>query len=62
MFKMATEGQRWHIVGWYIAPDYASTIEVIVTAIGKFPRRTDLIVASNFNEYLEEPELNLHDD
>ena len=33
IFQMASGGQRWHIVGFYLASDNAFTIEDVVAAI-----------------------------
>ena len=38
IFQMAPGGQRWKIVGCYLAPDDASTIEDVVAAISQRPR------------------------
>ena len=36
-FQLASGDRWWYIVGWYLAPEDASTIEDIVTAISKRP-------------------------
>ena len=53
-FKAVTGRRRWYIIGCYIAPDGAWTIERVVTALGYQPRGTALIVAGYFNTYLGE--------
>ena len=49
-----TGKRRWYIIGCYIAPDDARTIERVVTALGDQPRVTALIVAGDFNTDLGE--------
>ena len=46
---METGWRRWYIIGCYLAPDDARTIERVVTALGDQPRGTALIVAGDFN-------------
>ena len=41
--------RRWYIVGCYIAPDDAQTIERVVTALGDQPAGTALVVAGELN-------------
>ena len=53
-FKVVTGRRRWYIIGCYIAPDDAQTIERVVTALGDQPRGTALIVAGDFNTDLGE--------
>ena len=48
-FKVMTGRRRWYIIGCYIAPDDARTIERVVTALGDKPRGPALIVAGGFN-------------
>ena len=48
-FEVATGGRRWYIIGCYLAPDDARTIERVVTALGDQPRGTALLVAGDFN-------------
>ena len=48
-FKVATGARRWYIIGCYLAPDDAETIERVVTALGEKPRGTALIVAGDLN-------------
>ena len=54
IFKVVTRRRRWYIIGCYIAPDNARTIERVVTALGDQPRGTALIVAGGFNTDLGE--------
>ena len=53
-FEVATGGRRWYIIGCYLAPDDARTIERVVTALGYQPRGTALLVTGDFNTDLGE--------
>ena len=53
-FEVVTGRRRWYIIGCYIAPDDARTIERVITALGDQPQGTALIVAGDFNTYLGE--------
>ena len=53
-FEVATGRRRWYIIGCYIAPDNARTIERVFTALGDQPRGTALVVAGDFNTDLGE--------
>ena len=53
-FKVVTGRRRWYIIGCYIAPDDARTIERVVTALGDQSRGTALIVAGDFSTDLGE--------
>ena len=53
-FEVATRGRQWYIIGCYLAPDDARTIERVVTALGDQPRNTALLVAGDFNMDLGE--------
>ena len=53
-FEVATGGRRCYIIGCYIAPDDARTIEQVVMALGYQPRGTALLVAKDFNTDLGE--------
>ena len=57
-FQLETGGQRWHVVGFYIAPDNALTIEDVITVTIKWFRGADILVAGDFNADLAEPERN----
>ena len=46
-FEVVTGRRRWYIIGCYLAPDDARTIEQVVTAMGDQPRGTALIVAGD---------------
>ena len=48
-------GRRWYIVGCYLTPYDASTINNIVTAIRQSPRRNELLMAGDFNVNLDGP-------
>ena len=47
-FEVVTGRRRWYIIGCYIAPDDARTIERVVTALGDQPCGTALVVAGGF--------------
>ena len=53
-FKVETGEQRWYIIGCYLAPDDAETIERVVTALGDRPKGTTLIVAGDLITDLED--------
>ena len=55
-FQLASGDMGWYILGCYLAPDNASTIEDVVAAIGKRPQGATLIVFGDFNSNLVEPE------
>ena len=55
-FQMVTGQQWWHVVGYYITPEYTSTIEDVVTAIGRQIQGFEFRVARDFNEDLANPE------
>ena len=44
-FEVVTGRRLWYIIGCYLAPDDARTIERVITALGDQPRGTALIVA-----------------
>ena len=48
-FEVATGAQQWYIIGCYLAPDDARTIERVVTALGDQPRVTALLVSGGLN-------------
>ena len=48
-FEVVTGRRRWYIIGFYIYPDDARTIERVVTALGDQPQGTALIVAGDIN-------------
>ena len=55
-FEVVTGRRRWYIIGCYLAPDKAWTIEQVVTAMGDQPRGTALIVAGDLNTDLGDTE------
>ena len=55
-------GQWWHVVECYIALYDALTVEAFVADIVQSPCGEELLVAGNFNSYLEEPEGNAQDE
>ena len=57
-FNVATGARGWYIIGCYLAPDNADTIERVVTALGDRPKGTALIVAGDLNRDLEDSESN----
>ena len=61
-FQLVSGGQRWHVVGCYISPDDASTIEAVVSTIIQHPRREQLLVAGDFNTNLAAPYGNMCDE
>ena len=48
-FQLVAATQRWCIIGCYLAPDDALTIESVVTALRERPRGAKLLVAWTFN-------------
>ena len=55
-FQMASSDRRWFIVGFYLAPDNASTLEDVFVAISQRPRGAALLVVCDFNTALAAPE------
>ena len=55
-FEVGTGRRRWYIIGCYLAPDDARTIEQVVTAIGDQPRGTALVVVGYLNTDLGDME------
>ena len=53
-FEVATGGRQLYIIGCYLAPDNARTIEWVVTALGDQLRGNALLVAGGFNMNLGE--------
>ena len=45
--------QSWYVLGCYLAPCDASTLDSVVAAIVRHIRGTELLVAVNFNTNLE---------
>ena len=57
-FEVVNGRRRWYIIGCYLAPDDARTIERVVTALGNHPRGTALVVAGDLNTDLGDRECN----
>ena len=55
-FEVAAGAWRWYIIGCYLTPDDAETIERVVTALGDKPRGTALIVVGDLNTDLGDTE------
>ena len=55
-FEVVSGRRRWYIVGCYVAPDDAQTIDQLVTALGDQPKGTALVVAGDLNTDLGEME------
>ena len=53
-FEVATGARRWYIIGCYLAPEDAETIERVVTVLGDRPKGTALIVVGDLNTDLGE--------
>ena len=49
IFEVVTGRRRWYIIGCYLAPDDARTIDRVVTAMCDQTRGTALIVAGDLN-------------
>ena len=54
--QLALGNRRWYIVGCYVAPEDALTIEGVVAAIGKRPWGGTLLVVGDFNTAVAAPE------
>ena len=52
IFQLESGDRRWYIVGYYLAPDDALTIEDVVSAIGKQTWGAVLLVVRDFNTEL----------
>ena len=48
-FEVVSGRRRWYIIGCYLAPDDAQTIERVVTSLGDQPKGTALVVAGDLN-------------
>ena len=55
-FEVTMGARRWYIIGCYLAPDDADTIDRVVTALGYRPKGTALIVAGDLNTILGDAE------
>ena len=61
-FQLASGGQKWYIVGCYLAPDNASTIDDVIVAISQRLRGGALLVAGDLNTNLTAPEERTQDE
>ena len=52
--------QQWHVVGCYIEPNNASTIEKVVAAISRRTRGAEILVTVDFNAKLVYPKGIMH--
>ena len=59
-FQILPDKIRCHVVGCYLAPHNASTLEVVTAAIGHRPRDAEILVIRKFNIDLELPDGNEH--
>ena len=48
-FQVDSGGRRWSILGCYLVPNNAATLECIATAIGQRPRGAALLMEGDFN-------------
>ena len=55
-FQLVTWRRRWHVMGCYIAPNNALTIEDVAAAIRDRPYGAELLVTGNLNSNLAELE------
>ena len=55
-FQLVSGGQRWYIVGCYLAPDNSLTTEDVVAFIIQRPQGATLLVDGDFNNDLAAPE------
>ena len=53
---MATGAWRWYIVGCYLSPDDALTIERVAEALMERPKGSELLVAGEININFAAPE------
>ena len=56
IFHLVAWRQRWHVVGCYISPSNASTIEDVSAAIRDENYGTELLLVGNLNANLADPE------
>ena len=54
-FQLTSGDRQWYIVGCYLAPYNASTIEDVVVAIIKWPWGAALLMVGNFTTNLAAP-------
>ena len=55
-FQLVTGRRQWHVMGCYISPRNASTVEDFAVAIRDQPYGAELLVVGNLNTSLAEPE------
>ena len=55
-FQMLMGERQWCIIGCYLAPNDALTIERVVAAVGQHPCGSELLVAGDFNAKIAGPE------
>ena len=55
-FQLVTGRRKWHVVGCYISPSNASTIEDVTASIRDQPYGAELLVSGDLNANLAEPE------
>ena len=55
-FEVATGSRRWYIVGCYLSPEDADTIDQLVTSLVDIPKGTALIVVGDLNTDLGDAE------
>ena len=53
IFQMVKSRRRLNVVGCYLVPQNASTLEIVVVAIGHRLRGAEILVAGDFNTNLE---------
>ena len=61
-FQLASGVQWWYIMGCYLVPDDASTIEGVVTSIRQQPLGAELLVTGDFNYDLVAPQGHAQDE
>ena len=60
-FQLVTGRQRWCMVGCYLAPRDAFTLEIIIAAIGRRHRGTHILFVGNLNTDQKLTDGNGHD-
>ena len=55
-FQLAKGERWWYIIGCYLAPNNASTIESVISALRNFPRGAELLLVGDFNADLAQTE------
>ena len=54
-FQLTMGEQQWCIIGCYLDPDDTSTIESVIAALKERPQGSELLVAGDLNENLDQP-------